>query len=169
MTKKYIKDYDLIDNVPVYKGILYKINISQDELKKIKLFILLNTFVSALLFFAAGFTGNNATRVPYVGVPYMLLIIPVVYACMDACKFITPRERMERVHYEGSFLHMHSWAVAKMLFSAAAAVGDIIYLAITQSPSLNEYLFLPLVLLLFFSSYIFYKKIRIVKSNISHE
>ena len=162
MNKKYIKDYE-IDYTgkkprPVYKGPLYYFEMEPGGLKNAKIFLLTNSLLSACLFVLMSFAGDKAVRIYYVGIPYMFLIVPAFYSCVDATKFLMRDKPMERMHYEGSFMHLISWAFASMIFSGAAIIGDIIFLIKSESLPLFEFFFTPLAALLFLSSFVSLRK-----------
>ena len=170
MTKRYLSDYTVVEENGkkrlVYGGTLYHADMSASALKRAKVFFAVNALAGAALYIGMGFAGAAATRALYAGLPYALLIIPSLYTCVDAGKFLRCGGMLERMYYEGSFLHMLYWAVLAMALSAAVFTGGIVYLLRTPELPAGEYFFTPLALFMFASALLMFRKVRAVKSKI---
>ena len=173
MKKKFINDYEIVTNEKnnkkqlIYRGTMYQLDLPPQKIWQHKIQMLMNALFMVALFIAMGFAGNDATRTLSVGLPYALLIIPILYACFDAVYFLVRTKPMERAHFEGSFLHMLSWSVIIMLLSAAVLIGDIVYVIKMSEIIAGEYVFIPLAALLFLSAYFLFRQTRRIKKNIT--
>lgn len=169
MRKKYIADYTVVEDGGKkrveYRGVLYRTDMPPQALRTAKIMTLSAVFCMAAAYIGMGLTAADGTRALYVGIPYLLLVIPVAFACSDAVSWAM-RGDMERIHYKDRFLRLMDWAVAVIVLSAAAFIGDTVYLTRTQPSSSNEYLFIPLSALLMLASWFAHKTLRGVRAKI---
>lgn len=171
MNKKYSKEYEIhIDEkgkqTPVYIGPVYRITMPENALKRAKIKLILNAAAMAVLFVAMGLTENGCTRQIYAGLPYALLAVPSVYAVTDAVKFWFVRVDMERVQYEGSFLHLMAWAIASMVLSVAACIGGLVFIFGSQDAMRGDYVFVPLAVLSAVAAYVFSRQSRCINNHV---
>jgi hypothetical protein len=165
---KFIEEYEYIDTEKrlVYRGPLFYIDLPPPEQRRIKILMLLSASGMVLTFIALNFAGGNATRVFYSGIFYVLQIIPSLFAVVEAVKFAFRKNPLERVHFEGSLLHILSWAVMAMVLSAGGVIGNIIFLIRADGYPSREFLFIPFSMLFFLFSWLLWKQVRHIQSKI---
>jgi hypothetical protein len=166
--RKYVSDYKIVagedDKERIeYNGALYHVDFPPDALAKAKARLLASAAAVLAFFLAMGIAGNYVTREVYVAIPYAMLIIPCVYAVVDSVRFIIRRGPMERVHYEGSFLHIREWAAAVMVLSATELIGFVVFFIRSADTAKAEWLFAPFTILLFLSAFILFKQCQSIK------
>ncbi|MDR1665402.1 MAG: hypothetical protein LBR83_10870 [Clostridiales bacterium] len=168
MKRQYVKDYELTEDKKrlVYRGAIFTADMPEGELRRAKTRMVLFAVLNGAAYLLAGVLGNQTTRTFYAGIPYALLVFPAAFAVIDAVKFYLRGAELERAHYEGSFLHLLVWSLTGMLFSAAAAVGGIIYLVRAAQPPLAEYFFPALAAAMCALALLLWKQARIVNKNI---
>ncbi len=135
MERRFVKDYKLEDNKPVYTGSFYYADITA----KRRVLTAAVGSAAAGLYMAAAFAGNMMTRWWPLGVPFILLFIFVCLFCYEAGRFYKLPEQMERRHYEGAFLHIGAYAFLNFIFSAASAVIGAVWLFNTKDAAWPEY------------------------------
>jgi hypothetical protein len=163
MNRRYAKDYTADG---AYTGPRYHLDMTEGESKRAKIKLLINAFALLALFILMGLTGNETTRSVYAGIPYMLLVIPVGYAPVDAVRFYLRKGDMERAHFEGSFLHMMIWGGMLAALSAVCVLGGMAYMWRTRGVNPAEWLFILFSAGFFAASFYFLKQVRAVKSRI---
>lgn len=171
MNRKYVKEYEIIEDNgkkrTLYTGPVYVLDEAAGGGRRAGLRLLAAAVVMAAAYTGMGCAGVEATRKVYVGLPFTLMVVPVVYACVDAVRFLWHKGAMERVHYEGSFLHMFAWAFSVLVLSAAAFLGDVCWLFLTPEKNAGEFLFIPAALLLWLAAFYLLSQWRVIKTGIT--
>lgn len=168
MNKKYLKEYEITEEGGkrrlVYTGPRFRAEMPEKAFLQIRFCLLGAAVLMAALYTGMGLIGVESTRKLYVGIPYALMVIPVVYACVDAAHFLFIRGEMERVQYKRSFMRLFDWSAAVVVLSAAALIGGVIFMI--RSGDAQEWPFVLLSALLGLTAFFFAKQHRILQSKI---
>ena len=111
-SKKYIKDYDLVEfedeqgrikQTVIYKGDYFTLNLEERQIKQSKRIFIILSFAVLLIHIAAGFVANPGTYKFYVALPYTIAFLPIFFLIMAAFRLPGEKRRYRKEEIGLSF------------------------------------------------------------------
>lgn len=132
-----------------YTGAYYRFDLPAEKIGTMKLLYSAMALLTAILFIAAGFINNQGSRVIYVVLPYVALLLPIGFMLWDVAQIVLLKGDMTQKQYDCSVVQLRTVATASAILSFLASIGDIVYMAVSAGGEHlgKEILFLILVML----------------------
>ena len=135
MRKKFVKDY--VSNPEGkerfrYTGDYYIFQMEEGQRKQRVLIQCLAAAAEAVLLLAAGMLNSPGSYQIYIVIPYICMILPVLYYLAGSIKLLKVPCRMERYQYEESLLRMMKAVIAGFFLSILTLLGDGVFLTFGQ-------------------------------------
>ncbi len=140
--KKYDKYYKLasqtlpngkVKQVTEYIGKYYISQLSEKKLRRYKLYYMLLVLFSGAIAIGVGFLNHPGSRVVYVALPYVTLIIPITYSLMGIIGFIYTGKRLEQAVYDKTKIRIRSATIWQIALSCMTGLGNIVLTLIKES------------------------------------
>jgi hypothetical protein len=112
-----------------YTGVYLKIDVPEEDLKRIKVWCAVMAGSIAVLFALAGLTNASSSRVMYVMLPYVATLLPVVFMLADVYHIVRYQKPLTLKQYDHSVLQLKAVTVATIALTAISAVGDTVYIS----------------------------------------
>lgn len=157
MEKKFVRDYKRKDgkNQFIYVGDYYIFSMKDAEKKKRCIFQLLFSVLQLILLVAAGFLNSPGSYKAYIVLPYLCMMLPLIYYMTGSVGFAGAPEKMEKLQYERTLFRMLKSAVAEFFLSILVVCADAIFFIRNRKEIgiMPEGLFLGIMLILAVMSY----------------
>lgn len=133
-----------------YTGEYYRFDMPGEKVRRMKWIYSALALSSVILFMIAGFINNQGSRVIYVVLPYVVLMLPIAFMLWDVMQIVLLKNDMTQKQYDKSVGQLKRVTVGAAGLSFIASAGDIVYMVsgISQEHLGREILFLFLVMLL---------------------
>lgn len=128
MSKKYKKDYTITKKDILYTGDYYTSAIDAGNKKKIVLQCILALALLTALFLGAGFLNNDGSRNFFIVMPFIFLVLPMLYFGMGIYHLCRVGERMEFAQMDKSIGRLYRCAVGMQVLSAYLCAADFMFL-----------------------------------------
>ena len=157
MKKKFVRDYKRKagETQFSYVGDYYIFHMEETEKKRRAVRQTLFAAVQIILLIAAGFLNSPGSYKAYIVLPYLCMILPLIYYMTGAVGFAGIPEKMEKRQYEVTVFRMTKSVVAVFFLSILTVGADIVFLIRNRSEIelLPEMLFLGIMMLVAVMSY----------------
>lgn len=158
MKKKFVQDYKRKEQGQqfVYVGDYYILSMEEAEKKKRSVFQILFAAVQLMLLVAAGFLNSPGSYKVYIVLPYLCMILPLLYYIIGAFGFARIPEKMEKIQYEKSIFRMLKSAVAVFFLNIFTVCTDAVFFLSKRNEieAMPEGLFLGIMILLAGMNYV---------------
>lgn len=136
-SKKYIKDYELVETedergrmkqIVKYHGDYFTLNLDEGQIKQSKREFILLTFAVLLVHIAAGFVANPGTYQFYIALPYTTAFLPLLFLIIAV--FRLPREKRPYRNEEIglSYERIKKTSLYYLIFTAVGLIGVLVYM-----------------------------------------
>lgn len=134
MKRRFIQDYRKKDGKELfeYVGDYYIFKMDKAEKRKHTIYHILYAVLHLLLLLAAGFLNSPGSYKIYIVLPYLCMVLPLLYYLMGAAAFAKAPEKMEREQYEKSLFRMMKSVIAVFFLSIFIIGMDGIFLVTFQ-------------------------------------
>ena len=158
MKKKFVRDYKRKDgeNQFSYVGDYYIFYMEEKEKKRHSIFQVIFAVIQMLLLVAAGFLNSPGSYKVYIVLPYLCMILPLIYYVMGAVGFARIPEKMEKQQYEVTVFRMLKSIVAVFFLSVFTVCTDAVFFFRNRNEigNMPEGLFLGIMLLVTVMDYV---------------
>ena len=136
-TKKYLKDYDLVETedekgrsrkTAVYHGDYFRLNLEESQIKQLKLKLALFFVAAVALHVCAGLINNPGLNQMYTALPYTGSFFPIVFLGAGILRIPIQKGPYRSEEVGLSYNRIINMSRLYLIFMAAGAVGLIIYL-----------------------------------------
>jgi len=133
-----------------YTGEYYRFDMPGEKIREMKWIYAALALSTAILFLIAGFINNEGSKVIYVSLPYVVLLLPIGFMVWDVVKIASLRGDMTKKQYDQSVVQLKNVTTAATVLSFLASAGDIVFMALgfASEYQAKELLFLFLVMLI---------------------
>lgn len=130
MKKRFVRDYKRKDgeNQFSYVGDYYIFCMEKTEKKRRSIFQVLFAVLQMILLVVAGLLNSPGSYKIYIVLPYLCMILPLIYYIMGAVRFARIPEKMEKHQYEETLLRMMKSVLAVFFLSVFTVGADGIFL-----------------------------------------
>lgn len=157
MKRKFVQDYKrkLGEDKFSYEGDYYIFHIEETEKKKRCAVQIIFVVVQMILIVAAGLLNSPGSYKAYIVLPYLCMILPLIYYMMGAVGFIRIPERMEKHQYEATIFRMMKSIVAVFFLCVFTVVADGVFLIRNKDTidAVSEGIFLVVMVVLAIMDY----------------
>lgn len=134
--RKYYKDYESeevttngkIENKVRYNGDYYEYHLSIKEYQKLRKIVLATIVAGMALFFLAGVQNNPGSFCFYVLLPYICILLGLIYLVFGYFSMPRKLQKMEFATYDKSFLKLKFSLVGMVAASSTSVIGDIVFM-----------------------------------------
>lgn len=156
-SKKYIKDYDLVENedekgrvkkTAVYHGDYFRLGLEESQIKQLKLQLIL-LFVAALaLHVCGGLVNNPGLYKFYMAIPYTVCFLPLFFLGEGTLRIPNQKRSYRKEEIELTYKRVVNMSRLYLILSGIGVAGVLIYLIFASNGSAleQEAIYLALVL-----------------------
>lgn len=170
-SKKYIKDYDLVEfedeqgrikQTVIYKGDYFTLNLEERQIKQSKRVFIILAFAVMLVHIAAGFVANPGTYKFYVALPYTIAFLPIFFLIMAAFRLPGEKRRYRKEEIGLSFDRIRKTSFLYLILTAVGLLGMLAYMFFFRGddPLSPELVFFALLVISALVSWWIYQKVR---------
>ncbi|MDI9508538.1 MAG: hypothetical protein GX319_01010 [Clostridiales bacterium] len=132
--KKNYKDYKLVwktlpngktKQVAEYIGQYYVCQLTTKEFRRYKFYYLALVLCSGTIAIGAGLINNPGSKVAYVALPYVSLLIPITISFIGTIDFISSGIKIKQIEYVKTKLRIKRSTICQMVLSSLAGIGNI--------------------------------------------
>lgn len=133
MKRRFVKDY--VSNQEGkerfrYVGNYYIFSMEQDRRNKRCVQQLIFALVQLILIVTAGFLNSPGSYKLYIVLPYLSMILPLLYYVMGSISFRKAPTRMQRHEYDVSIFRLMKSVLGLFFLSFFTMVGDTVFLVL---------------------------------------
>lgn len=158
MEKKFVQDYKKKEGEDQfsYVGDYYIFSMEETEKKRRSVFQILFVVIQMILIVTAGFLNSPGTYKIYIVLPYLCMILPLMYYLMGAVSFTRIPKKMEKRQYEVTLFRMMKSIIAIVLLCTFTVGADGIFLMRNRDKieKIPESLFLGIMIILAVMDYV---------------
>ena len=166
VSRKYASDYRL-ENVegkngkivtkPVYRGDLFGFSKSKEEVKRLKVILIVTTIIEWCFYFSSVLINTRAGRTMYVSLPFLAVAFPLLGQSDAVWTFASTKGDATRMVKDKITEKLISWIFMVLFFSFCSIIGHIVFW-IRNGETVIDAVFLVLTVLLVFLSWNLFKK-----------
>lgn len=179
-SKKYIKDYELVETEDeqgrIKKSVIYHgdyFTLAQDEsqIKRNKLLFIVLALAIVILQVAAGFVGNPGMYKFYAAVPYTSAFLPLIFMIMATFRLPSEKRPYRKEEIGLSFERIKTTSILFLVFMGIGWLGSLIFLLVTRGEGglTKEILYLVLTGISLALAWIIYKKVNKIEISTSED
>lgn len=136
-SKKYIKDYDLVETEDekgrskkkvVYQGDYFRVNLEEPQLKQFKLTLSLVYVAVLALHVCAGLVNNPGLYKAYMAIPYTAAFLPLFFLAEGILRIPNKRRNYRNEEVGLSFHRVVSMSRIYLILIGIGILGALIYL-----------------------------------------
>ncbi|MGN1148276.1 MAG: hypothetical protein ACI4TB_07625 [Lachnospiraceae bacterium] len=160
LSSKYVKDYRMdtemtksgkVKRKMIYTGPLYRWELSEEVLKKLRLRYLLLCVAGWIIFIGSMLFYSNLSRIWYVILPYACLLLVFSFFSAAVYNLFTAKQPMSREVKDKTFDRLKGSSLVGMVFCAGAFAGEVAARIVFQEfGGWGDGLFMAATILLFF-------------------
>ena len=170
-SKKYIKDYELVEieddqgrvkQIVKYHGDYFTLDLDESQIKKNKREFILLTFAILIIHVAAGFVANPGTYQFYVALPYTTAFLPLLFMTMAVFRLPGEKRPYRKEEIGLSYDRIRKTSLAYLIITAVGLVGTLVYVFFFRAENaLNlELVYYALLLISTLFSWQIFQKVR---------
>ena len=127
--REYLNNYEADGSGKyIYTGVWYVLRGSTADYRRVRLFYVLLAVVEFACLIGMGCLPIGSSRTAYVMLPYVLEFLPAMLTSFAAASIAASGGRLTEHRYRKSVERLRSATVLGILFGAAAAIGQMLYL-----------------------------------------
>ena len=173
MSRKYVQDYvrhpalddDKAGSRFFYVGDYYYIDATTDGLKKIKVGSTIAAALFVAFFVALGMINSPCARQFYVSLPYVGILLPLMFFEASVYALLTSPKEMTRKQRDHSVHRAKTCVLSMLILCGIMLAGSLVFIVFfsKESGAANDWLYAVTGLLFFLLLYFFYIKIKHIK------
>lgn len=157
MNRNFVKDYKKTEGEEpyTYVGDYYIFSMEEKEKKKRSLYQILFAVLQLLLLVAAGLLNSPGSYKVYIVLPYLCMVLPLLYYIMGSAGMAKVPQRMEGQQHEKTLFRCFKSIVALFLLSVLTVCVDAVFFFKNRKEigNMPEGLFLGIMLLMAVMNY----------------
>ncbi len=141
-SKKYIKDYDLVETeddkgrarkTAVYHGEYFRVNLEESQVKQLKLQFVLFFVAVLALHITAGLVNNPGLYKVYMAIPYTASFLPLFFLGEGILRIPTQKRNYRNEEVDLSYQRIVGMSRLYLILMGIGVVGALVYLVFASN------------------------------------